>query len=101
MSRDNLGTGLYVRASSRYCCGMPKVERAPTRLNHEPSAIAWARKKAGLSQAQLAKRCGFSRSLICEIEGGTRNATPARLNKIAEALNCPVVFLEAKREAAS
>lgn len=77
---------------------MPNPERAPTRLDHEPEAVEWARRKAGLSQAELARRCGFTRSLICEIEGGTRNATPGTLLKIAEALNCPVVFLEAKRE---
>lgn len=32
-----------------------------------------------------------------EIESGWRNATPARLQDMAEALNCPVVVLEAKR----
>ncbi|MFB4320625.1 helix-turn-helix domain-containing protein [Actinomadura sp. 21ATH] len=80
---------------------MPNPERAPTRLHHEPEAVTWAREKAGLSQAQLARECGFTRSLICEIEAGTRNATPATLMKIAEALNCPVVFLERKRQAAS
>lgn len=32
-----------------------------------------------------------------EIESGWRNATPANLRKIADALNCPVVLLERKR----
>ena len=31
-----------------------------------------------------------------EIESGWRNATPANLARIAEALNCPIVVLERK-----
>jgi transcriptional regulator with XRE-family HTH domain len=42
--------------------------------------------------------CGVSRTLITEIEGGTRNARPALIKKLAEALNCPRVILERKRE---
>jgi len=53
---------------------------------------------AGLNQTQLAERAGLARTLIVEIEGGTRSATPANLRKLAEALNCPLVALEAKRE---
>ena len=41
--------------------------------------------------------CGVSKSLITEIANGTRNATPAMLNKLASALNCPRVVLERKR----
>jgi transcriptional regulator with XRE-family HTH domain len=37
-------------------------------------------------------------SLISEIEAGTRNATPAMIRKLAEAMNCPRVVLERKRE---
>ena len=72
--------------------------RAPLRLNHEPDAVRFARKKAGLTQTALAELTGLSRTLIVEIEAGTRSATPANLTKIAEILNCPVVFLERKRE---
>jgi transcriptional regulator with XRE-family HTH domain len=68
------------------------------RLNHEPDALRWAREKAGLTQTALAERTGLARTLIVEIEGGTRNATPENLLKLAEALNCPVVVLERKRE---
>lgn len=66
-------------------------------LDHEPEAVTWARERSGLSLTQLAARSGIRLSLLSEIEGGTRNATPANLLKIAEALNCPVVFLERKR----
>ena len=77
---------------------MRNPERAPTRLHHSPEAVRWAREMAGLNQTQLAERAGLSRTLVVEIEGGTRNATPANLRKLAEALNCPLVALEAKRE---
>jgi hypothetical protein len=37
-------------------------------------------------------------SLISEIETGTRNATPVVIGKLAQALNCPRVVLERKRD---
>lgn len=73
-----------------------KRER-PRVLHHEPSAVTWARDKAGLTKRALAKRLGVSEQLVGEIESGWRSATPANLEKIAHALNCPVVFLECKR----
>jgi transcriptional regulator with XRE-family HTH domain len=66
-------------------------------LDHEPAAVTYAREKAGLSKTQLANACGVSVSLISEIEGGTRNATPAMLNKLTVVLNCPRVVLERKQ----
>jgi transcriptional regulator with XRE-family HTH domain len=54
------------------------------------------REQASLTKTQLAKACGVSVSLISEIESGTRNATPAMLNKLAVVLNCPRVVLERK-----
>ena len=67
-------------------------------LDHQPEAVTYAREQAGLTQRQLADRCGVARSLISEIESGTRNATPAMIRKLADALNCPRVILERKRE---
>ena len=67
-------------------------------LDHEPAAVTYAREQAGLTKTQLAEACGVSLSLISEIEGGSRNATPAMLIKLAEALNCPRVVLERKRD---
>lgn len=73
-----------------------KAPKSP--LDHEPEAVSYARGQAGLTQTELAERCGVTKSLINEIEKGTRNATPAMLNKLAAALNCPRVILERKRE---
>jgi transcriptional regulator with XRE-family HTH domain len=66
-------------------------------LDHEPEAVTYAREMAGLTKTQLAKACSVSVSLISEIELGTRNATPAMLNRLTRALNCPRVVLERKR----
>lgn len=66
-------------------------------LNHEPEAVVYAREKAGLTRAEAARRAGISPQLMGAIENGTRNAVPATLLKLADALNCPVVVLERKR----
>lgn len=77
--------------------------KTPTRghrqspLNHNPEALRWALTKSGLTQAELAARANVSRGLMSEIVNGTRNARQPTLEKIAAALNCPVVVLEAKR----
>ncbi|MBM9507807.1 helix-turn-helix transcriptional regulator [Streptomyces sp. KK5PA1] len=65
-------------------------------MHHEPEAVTWARKKAGLTKRALAQAVGISEQLMGEIESGWRSATPANLRKIAEALNCPLVALERK-----
>jgi transcriptional regulator with XRE-family HTH domain len=67
-------------------------------LDHEPAAVTYAREAAGLTRTALAEICGVSLSLISQIESGDRNATPEVLKKIAAACNCPVVFLQRKRE---
>jgi 8-oxo-dGTP pyrophosphatase MutT (NUDIX family)/DNA-binding XRE family transcriptional regulator len=76
---------------------MTRFRNRPSALNHEPEAVTWARKKAGLTKRQLARQIGISEQLMGEIESGWRSATPANLIKIAGALNCPVVVLERKR----
>lgn len=69
-------------------------------LDHEPEAVEYARRSAGLTKRALAAQIGISEQLMGEIESGIRNATPATLNKLAIALNCPRVVLERKREVA-
>lgn len=92
--------GLHLHAPSRYRHHMEQRRLRRRRgqpLQHEPEAVIFARERAGLSQAQLAEMTGVARSLITRIESGTRNASPAMIRRIAEALNCPVVILERKR----
>jgi DNA-binding XRE family transcriptional regulator len=78
----------------------PGTRRNPPKdpLDQEPAAVTYARVQAGLTKTALAEACGVSLSLISEIEAGTRNATPAMIRRLADALNCPRVVLERKRE---
>lgn len=71
----------------------------PTRLYHSPEALQWALDKSGLKQYELAEAVGKSKGHISDLLSGRRSAPPSLLNQIAEALNCPVVALEAKRVA--
>lgn len=71
-----------------------------TPLNHDPESVTWARQAKGWTQAALAQAAGIAPSHMSEIESGTRNAPPPLLNKLAQALNCPVSVLERKRTAA-
>lgn len=79
--------------------GPRKAPKDP--LDHEPEAVTYAREKAGLTKTALAAALGVSISLISEIEGGTRNATPALQIEMARILNCPRVVLERKRDPAT
>lgn len=66
-------------------------------LDHDPQALRWALDKSGLTQRQFAEAIGKSPSLVSEMLKGTRNATPAVIAVMAEALNCPRTVLESKR----
>ena len=76
----------------------PPRRVAPTR--HDPTVLKIVREAKGWSQVDLARAVGISRSVLCEMEKGTRGATPASLKRIAEVLNCPVSVLERKRAVA-
>jgi transcriptional regulator with XRE-family HTH domain len=70
--------------------------RKPT--HQDPDAVYEARDRADMTQQQLADLVGCSKSLICEIEYGTRNAGPERLKLIAKVLKVPVSTLRAQSE---
>ncbi|GAA4439772.1 helix-turn-helix domain-containing protein [Phytohabitans houttuyneae] len=71
-----------------------------TPFDHNPEAVAWAMDAKGWTQKALAEAVGISPSHMSEIVGGTRNAPPHLLKRLADALNCPVTLLERKRAAA-
>lgn len=50
-------------------------------------AILLLRKKAGLSQHELAKKLNMTQSNIARIESGSENISLSTLNRIAETLN--------------
>ncbi|TQN30571.1 helix-turn-helix protein [Haloactinospora alba] len=67
-------------------------------LTHDPEAVYIARKRAGMTQSQIADAVGCGISLICEIEGGTRNAGHERLERMAAAFGCSVADLRRDTE---
>ena len=48
--------------------------------------IVEARMEAGLSQQELANRCGMKPANLCRLENGNGNPSVATLNKIAHGL---------------
>lgn len=56
-------------------------------LNGEPPLLVW-REHRGLTQQQLSDATGVNRSLISQIESGTKTGSVASLKKLAEALKC-------------
>lgn len=59
-------------------------------------SVTLAREGASLSKAELARRIGVTRSLITEIEAGTRKATDYNLQKIADVTGCDLSVLIAR-----
>ena len=43
-----------------------RIRTRPRTLDHEPEAVTWARKKAGLTKRGLARAVGVSEQLIGE-----------------------------------
>jgi transcriptional regulator with XRE-family HTH domain len=66
-------------------------------FNQDPRAVTRARTKAKMAKVDLARAVGCSRSLITEIEGGTRNAREELLAAMAKVLDVPVEQLRRKR----
>jgi transcriptional regulator with XRE-family HTH domain len=58
-------------------------------LDHEPAAVEQARRQAGLSKSEVARRAGVSLSLISMVEKGSRNAGPALIDAMAGIFGCP------------
>lgn len=56
-------------------------------------AIKTQRLKAGLSQEQLADRCGFDRTYISMLERGKRNPSFLNLLKLAQGLEISISTL--------
>lgn len=62
--------------------------------NNRHRVLAGARRKAGLTQKQLADAVGIRQSVLSEYEQGKRKITPAVAEKLAAALNTwPEKFL--------
>ena len=54
------------------------------------AGLAPMRQRAGISQAELARRLDVTRQAVCGWEAGTIWPTPDRLPKIADVLSCTI-----------
>lgn len=66
--------------------------RTPTEqalLQRLGRAIRQARERSGLSQEELAERCGLHRTYVGSVERGERNIGMINLDAIARALDVP------------
>jgi transcriptional regulator with XRE-family HTH domain len=50
-------------------------------------ALRKDRRDTGITQAELARRCGYDHSFISRLESGDRNPTPTNVRLIVEALD--------------
>ena len=73
--------------------GMP-AEVLDLILDHGLSPLAAWRRYRGLTQAQLARRCGLSQVWVSRIEAGGGHGTPKTRRKLAEAVDAPEWALE-------
>ena len=69
------------------------MTRDKQRSNRFGQAVRKARTAAGLSQEELAERCGLDRSYIGGVERGQRNPTVSVIEKIAEGLGVTLAEL--------
>lgn len=64
-------------------------------MNEIGHAIKQARKKAGLTQQELAKKMGYkSSTTICKIESGENSVTLDTIARLADVLNVTVAELQ-------
>ncbi len=76
------------------------AERMSRQLTHRfGEAVRAAREDLGVSQEELAGRCGLHRTYLAGVERGTRNPSLKSIGKIAEGLGQPVSTLFRRMEA--
>jgi transcriptional regulator with XRE-family HTH domain len=64
-------------------------------LRHSPEALRWVRQQRSWTRAELAQASALAVSTVTGLENGSRTAGPIVLAKLAKALECPQVVLEA------
>lgn len=69
----------------------PRGGRNPT--DHDPTRLRTRRVALGLSQTEVAAAAELSSGHLSELEGGTRNPSPATLARLALALDCDTTDL--------
>ena len=76
------------------------AERSSSQLPQQfGEAVRAMRADRGVSQEELAARCGLHRTYLAGVERGTRNPSLKSIGKIAEGLNLPASRLFRRMEA--
>lgn len=58
-------------------------------------ALTEFRERSGFTKAALAREAGISTGALADLESGRRNASPAMIRRLAEALKVPLPALVA------
>jgi transcriptional regulator with XRE-family HTH domain len=77
------------------------MSRADALVNDLAKVLERRRQEVGISQEELAKRAGISRTYLSDIERGLRNISVTTLTKLAHAMNTTASTLLAKAELAT
>lgn len=62
-------------------------------MTHFGLAVRKLRKNQGISQEELAERCGLHRTYISDVELGKRNVSLENIERIASSLNISLIDL--------
>lgn len=65
-------------------------------MTHFGLAVRKLRKNQGISQEELAERCGLHRTYISDVELGKRNVSLENIERIASSLNISLIDLFAE-----
>lgn len=76
--------------------GSPRSPRSDTVANG--AAIRAIREARGIPLGECATTCGISYSYLSNIEAGRKNASPALLRRLADALGCQLAAISSPRE---
>jgi transcriptional regulator with XRE-family HTH domain len=77
------------------------IDRADALVSDLAKVLERRRQEVAISQEELAKRAGISRTYLSDIERGLRNISVTTLTKLAQAMNTTASALLAKAELAS
>jgi transcriptional regulator with XRE-family HTH domain len=80
---------------------MDDVEYSCPEVKYFTANLVTVRKALSLSQAELARRCGYTPQNLCDLESGRRpGLTVLTCATIAKALDVPLSLMFSKREKA-
>lgn len=71
---------------------LPKLPRIPVTTEHLAAALKYARKRADLTQNEMAWKAGVTLARWVDLETGVHQPTIGELQAVADALDSEIVF---------